>query len=194
MTRDQLPPRQRENQDPDEQVRPIPRLLIAMMMVGVAWGAWYLARTSTDASPLLGDARTTAAFAAAPVSAGVDGAQVYAGKCAACHQASGAGLAGVFPPLAASPWVTDSEKRLVQILLHGIQGPIEVLGTSYNGLMPAWKMLSDAELAAVATYVRSAFGNQASAISAELVAAERAATASRTTPWGGGAELESVKE
>ncbi len=193
MTREQLPPRERENQDPDEQVRPLPRLLVAMMVTGMAWGVWYLARTSTDASPSLGDARTAVAFSTAPVSAGVSGAQVYAGKCAACHQASGAGLAGVFPPLTASPWVTGSEQRLVQILLHGIQGPLDVLGVTYNGLMPAWNMLSDAELAAVATYVRGAFGNQASAITAELVAIERAATASRTTPWAGGAELEAVK-
>ncbi len=193
MTRDELPPRQRENQDPDEQIRPIPRSLIAMLVMAVAWGAWYLARTSTDVSPLLGDARTVAAFSAAPASARVDGAQVYAGKCAACHQASGAGLTGIFPPLADSPWVTGSERRLVQILLHGIQGPIEVLETTYNGLMPAWNMLSDEELAAVATYVRGTFGNQASAITAEFVSAERAATASRVTPWAGGAELESVK-
>ena len=193
MTRDELPPRQRENEDPDEQVRPIPRLLIAMLVIGVSWGAFYLARTSIDVSPLLGDARTVAAFRAAPASAGVSGAQVFAGKCAACHQASGVGLAGIFPPLAGSPWVTGSEQRVVQILLHGIQGPIDVLGTTYNGLMPSWKMLSNEELAAVATYVRGAFGNQASAITATLVAAERAATASRVTPWAGGAELESVK-
>ena len=193
MTRDELPPRQRENEDPDEQVRPIPRLLIVMMVIGVAWGSWYLTRTSTDVSPLLGDARTTAAFSAAPATARVDGAQVYAGKCAACHQATGAGLTGIFPPLAASPWVIGSEQRIVQILLHGIQGPLDVLGTTYNGLMPSWKMLSDEELAAVATYVRGAFGNRASAITADLVAAERAATASRATPWAGGAELESVK-
>jgi len=141
----------------------------------------------------LGDARTVAAFTAPAANARVDGAQVYAGKCAACHQASGAGLVGIFPPLAGSSWVTGSEQRLVQILLHGIQGPIEVLEITYNGLMPAWKMLSDAELAAVATYVRGAFGNQASAISAELVAAERAATASRVTPWAGGEALEAVK-
>ena len=193
MTRDELPPRQRENEDPDEQVRPIPRLLIVMMVIGVAWGSWYLTRTSTDVSPLLGDARTTAAFSAAPATARVDGAQVYAGKCAACHQATGAGLTGIFPPLAASPWVIGSEQRIVQILLHGIQGPLDGLGTTYNGVMRSWKMLCDEELAAVATYVRGAFGNRASAITADLVAAERAATASRATPWAGGAELESVK-
>ena len=51
MTRDELPPRQRENEDPDEQVRPIPRLLIAMLVIGVSWGAFYLARTSTDVRP-----------------------------------------------------------------------------------------------------------------------------------------------
>jgi mono/diheme cytochrome c family protein len=193
MTRDELPPREREHRDPDEQVRPIPRLLIAMLVIGVGWGSWYLARTSTDASPLLGDARTAAAFEVAPASTSIDGAQVYAGKCAACHQATGAGLPGVFPPLAGSPWVTGSEARLVQILLHGIQGPIDVLGTTYNGLMPPWKMLSDAELSAVASYIRGAFGNQAAPITADLVAAERAATAARTSPWSGGAELEMLK-
>lgn len=193
MTRDELPPREREHRDPDEQVRPIPRLLIAMLVIGVGWGSWYLARTSTDASPLLGDARTAAAFEVAPASTTIDGAQVYVGKCAACHQATGAGLPGVFPPLAGSPWVTGSEARLVQILLHGIQGPIDVLGTTYNGLMPPWKTLSDAELSAVASYIRGAFGNQASPITAERVATERAATAARTTPWSGGAELETLK-
>ncbi len=193
MTRDELPPREREHRDPDEQVRPIPRLLIAMTVIGVGWGSWYLARTSTDASPLLGDARTAAAFEVAPTNTAIDGAQVYVGKCAACHQATGAGLPGVFPPLAGSPWVTGSEQRLIQILLHGIQGPIDVLGTTYNGLMPPWKMLSDAELSAVASYIRGAFGNQAGLITAERVATERAATAARTAPWSGGAELETLK-
>ena len=193
MTRDELPPRQREHEDPNEQVRPVPRLLIGMLALGMAWGGWYLTTSETDTSPLLGDARSAAAFAAAPASDRVDGAQVYAGKCAACHQASGAGLPGVFPPLAASPWVTESDARLVQILLHGIQGPIEVLGKTYNGLMPPWKSLSDAEIAAVATYIRSSFGNQASPITADFVAAQRAASATRAAPWSGGDELKTVK-
>ncbi len=193
MTPETRRPRDRENNDPAEDVKPLPTLLIAVVVAGVAWGSYYLATSTSEVSPLLGDQRTAAAFAAPPANAAVDGAQVFTGKCAACHQASGLGLPGVFPPLAASDWVTGSDKRLVQILLHGIQGPIAVAGTTYNGLMPPWKMLSDAEIAAVATYIRGAFGNGAAAVTADLVASERVATASRTTPWAGGQELESIQ-
>jgi len=193
MTRDELPPRERENTDPNENVRPIPRLIVGLMLAGAVFGATYLARSETNASALMGDSRTIAAFDAAPFSGKVSGAQIYAGKCAACHQANGAGLKGIFPPLTGSPWVLESDVRLVSILLHGIQGEIDVLGIAYNGLMPAWKSLSDAELAAVASYVRSSFGNTAGAVSTSTVATVRAQTASRTAPWAGGVELMQVK-
>jgi mono/diheme cytochrome c family protein len=193
MTPETRAPRDRENDDPAEGVRPLPRVLITLALAGGVWGAWYLGTSQSQVSPMLGDQRTTAAFAAAPASARVDGAQVFTGKCSACHQATGLGLPGVFPPLAKSPYVLGPDRRLVQILLHGIVGHIDVLGNDYNGAMPAWNALSDAELAAVATYVRSAFGNMSGPISADFVAKERAATASRTTPWGGGEELESLR-
>lgn len=189
--RKNLPPRQREFEDPNERVRPLPRILIAVIVVMLAWSGWYLATSTPEMDATLGDGRTAAGFAA-PKAGALDGGQIYAGKCAGCHQATGAGVTGVFPPLANSPWVTESETRLVQILLHGIQGPIEVLGATYNGLMPAWKSLSDDEIAAVATYVRSGFGNSASPVSAATVAAERARTSTRTTSWEGGAALDSV--
>ncbi len=192
MTPETRAPRDREHGDPEENVRPLPRALLALALAFGGWGTWYLGTSESEVSAMLGDQRTAAAFAAPAANAAVDGAQVFTGKCAACHQATGAGLAGVFPPLAASPWVTGSEARLVQILLHGIQGDLDVLGTTYNGLMPPWKTLSDAEIAAVATYVRGAFGNSAGRVSAAVVARERGATSSRTTPWGGGKELESV--
>ena len=192
MTPETRAPRDREHDEPEEQIHPLPRALLALALAGGLWGGWYLARSESDVSPLLGDRRTAAAFAAAPANAVVDGAQVYTGKCAACHQASGLGLPGVFPPLAKSPWVSGSKERLLAILLHGIQGPIEVLGTTYNGLMPAWSSLSDAELAAVSTYVRNAFGNTGNVITVDMVVTARAAHASRTAPWSGGEELESV--
>lgn len=189
--RNALPPRQREFEDPNERVRPLPRIVSAAVVLALAWGTWYLATSAPEVDATLGDGRTAAGFAA-PKAGAVDGAQVYAGKCAGCHQGNGAGVAGVFPPLANSPWVTGSDTRLVQILLHGIQGPIEVLGTTYNGLMPAWKSLPDEELAAVATYVRSNFGNSATPVTVEVVAAERARTSSMAVPWGGGAALDTV--
>ncbi len=184
-------PRQREYDDPDESNRPLPWLFGVFAVVMVAWGSWYIVGLDKRGDPNLGDGRTRTALAAAP--AGVaSGAQLFTSKCAACHQATGQGVAGVFPPLVASEWVTGSDARLVQILLHGIQGPIGVNGATYNGLMPAWKSLPDDEIAAIATYVRTTWGNMASPISAELVAAERARTADRTASWNGEAELEEL--
>jgi len=186
-------PRDRENQDPKEGVRPLPRALLTLALAGGIWGAWYLGTSESQVSPLLGDQRTSAAFAAAPANGKVSGAQVFAGKCVGCHQATGLGLPGVFPPLVKSPYVVGAERRLVQILLHGIQGEIEVLGVKYNGAMPAWKALSDAEIAAVASYVRESFGNMGGPVPVDVVARERAASASRSAPWNGGAELDTIK-
>ena len=87
-----------------------------------------------------------------------DGKKVY-GSCIACHQASGLGLPGQFPPLVGSEWVDGGTKRLGAILLHGINGPFKVAGQSYNQLMPAWNTLNDEKLAQVITYIRREFGS-----------------------------------
>jgi mono/diheme cytochrome c family protein len=143
-----------------------------------------------------GDSRTPGALMAsagsAPASSGgaaVDGAQIFAAKCVACHQASGLGLPGAFPPLAGSEWVLGSDKILVQIPLHGITGSVQVKGATYNGAMPVFNTLSDAEIAAVLSYVRSTWGNSAAAVSPATVAAGRKATESRSTPFASGEEV-----
>jgi mono/diheme cytochrome c family protein len=186
-------PHDREHQDPDEHTHPLPRALLLLVALLVVWGGWYLARPENGARSGLGDQRTADALQGAPGGA-VSGSQLFTGKCAGCHQATGLGVPGVFPPLAASPWVTESPTRLVQILLHGIQGPIEVRGVTYAGMMPSWKSLSDAEIAAVARYIRTAFGNAADTtqITTEFVTRVRAASAARTAPFAGGAELAGV--
>ena len=133
-----------------------------------------------------------AASAAAASKQLPDGKQVYSTTCAACHQATGEGVAGVFPPLAGSEWVTGDAK-VVRILLHGVTGPIEVAGETFNSMMPPWGgTLKDADIAAVITYMRSTWGNKGTPITAAKVASIRAATASRTTPWTA-AELAAVK-
>ena len=102
--------------------------------------------------------------------------------CATCHQESGLGMPNVYPPLAGSPWVTGSEDRLIKLTLHGLWGPMEVNGTTFDpakGVPPmtAFKsMLDDKEVAAVLTYVRNSWGNKASVVSPEKVKAIRAAT------------------
>ncbi len=105
-----------------------------------------------------------------------DGKKVYA-NCIACHQASGLGLAGQFPPLVGSEWVDGGTKRLGAILLHGINGPFKVAGQSYNQLMPAWSTLSDDKIAQVITYIRREFGSlpegDDGVVTAEMVKAAR---------------------
>lgn len=111
------------------------------------------------------------------------GKAVY-GNCVACHQANGAGVAGQFPPLANSEWVTGSEKRLVAIMLKGLTGPITIQGTkqTYTGNMVGWESaLSDKKIAAVVSYIRSQWGNQAPEVSEAKVAAARKEFAERKT-------------
>lgn len=98
------------------------------------------------------------ADATADASSTVDGGIVYAANCAGCHQATGAGIPGVFPNLAgghaATLAVTEGGRDyLVAALLYGVQGAIVVDGFTYNGMMPAWPQLSDADVAAVLQYV-----------------------------------------
>ena len=109
------------------------------------------------------------------------GADVYRREahCITCHQADGQGLpAAQFPSISKSEWVTGSPQRLIQLVLHGLMGPIEVNGTKYSGQVPmtAFKGLSDQEIAGVLTYVRNSFGNVASAITPGQIAVEREAT------------------
>ena len=124
------------------------------------------------------------AFASARAEAQADGAKVYSTVCSSCHQANAQGVPGAFPPLAESEWVTGDEARLVKIVLHGITGELEVAGEIYAGMMPPWGGgLDDAQIAAVATYVRSNFGNEAAPVTAETVARIRSQYATRKTPW-----------
>jgi mono/diheme cytochrome c family protein len=115
----------------------------------------------------------------------VQGKAIYSreGYCITCHQADGKGLpASGFPPLAGTKWVTGNHERLTKIVLNGLHGPLEVLGKPYPGQVPMTPfggMLKDEEVAAVLTYVRNAFGNQAPAVTPGQVKQVRAATGSK---------------
>ncbi len=190
--------RQRENEDPDEAIRPLPWFLVMFLGAMAMWGAFYIYITPSGEASAFGDQRTVATLRPAVLVAGgagggaaaaADGKQIYAGKCSACHQATGAGLAGVFPPLKASEWVLGDDKVLINILLHGVNGEMVVKGNTYNGAMPAWKSMSDDELAAVMTYIRTDWGNQGTPITAKAVQAQREATKDQAAPYAGGAGL-----
>ena len=116
----------------------------------------------------------------------ITGKRLYAQVCAACHQLNGMGLTGAFPPLVGVDYVTGDEERLINILIHGLQGPIVVKGNTYNGIMPAFGPGSaynwnDEQISYVLTYIRQEWGNDAGPISVTEVTGVRDATASRTT-------------
>lgn len=189
----------REAQEPGEGAEPGPWWFWAAAVLALVFGGFYMGRYS---GPFAGEAAVHAGVdapggtssggaptgGAAPGEAyhavAADGHGVYESRCSACHQANGEGLPGAFPPLAGSEYILGDPERVVRIVLHGLTGPVTVKGQTFNGAMPAWAdQLSDAEIAAVLSYERSSFGNAAPAITADLVADQRSATARRTTPW-----------
>lgn len=121
---------------------------------------------------------------AAEVEPPPDGGIVYGGICMPCHQAGGTGTEGKYPPLAGSEWLAKDPAIAVRIVLHGLRGPIQVKGKPYDNEMPALgNQLTDAEIAAVLTYVRSNFGNQHPAIETKLVTEVRQAAGPLQGPW-----------
>lgn len=87
------------------------------------------------------------------------GTKLYVRHCSSCHQRNGEGDASRFPPLNGSEWVKGDRQRLIDIVLKGLTGPIEVKGRSYNVSMERQNFLSDKEVAELLNYVRHNFGN-----------------------------------
>ncbi len=90
----------------------------------------------------------------------VSGKEVYAGQCVSCHQPNGHGVADEFPPLAGNADLYRSQEFPALVVLNGLRGKIAVGGSSYDGQMPSFSFLSDAEIAGVVNYIRSSWGNQ----------------------------------
>ena len=184
---------QGENEDPEEAVRPMPVAALLVAAAMVVWAVVYILSAEPLTLSQFGDQRTRAELSGPVAAAGgaVDGKALYAAQCAACHQATGAGLPGVFPPLDGSEWVQGEPRVLANILLHGVTGEITVKGNKYQGAMPAFAQLSDAELAGIASFIRGNWSNKAEPLQAELFAKERA-DGSRTTPFEGEAALKAL--
>ena len=127
------------------------------------------------------------------------GRNAYLGTCATCHQPTGAGVTGVYPPLAGSEWVNGPSSRVIRIVLYGLKGEIHVGGRVFNAAaMPVFGRVAgsayswnDEKIAAALTYVRQEWGNKAGPVSAEEVTAARNATGDRREMSE--AELEQVK-
>jgi len=101
------------------------------------------------------------------------GKNLYAAHCAACHQATGKGLTGAFPPLAESSYLSDGPDAAIDVILNGLNGPITVNGTDYNAVMPNLSYLSDSDVADIVTFVMNSWGNPGGDVDASTVAAAR---------------------
>jgi len=124
------------------------------------------------------------------------GRQHYLTVCAGCHGSDGEGIKRFAPPLINSEWVLGDEKRLALILLHGVEGPIEVNGQQYNApdilpVMPSHSVMEDKEIAAILTYIRNEWGHGAGAIMPGTVGHIRHRSQGRVVPWSA-AELKEI--
>ncbi|KQX18190.1 hypothetical protein ASD39_22290 [Sphingomonas sp. Root50] len=122
-------------------------------------GAAAVAVAQTTHAPAGGAGLAAAGPAPAPV-------QIFSDNCAACHQADGKGIEGAFPALAGDPFVLGDGRQVIHVVLDG------------RGGMPTFKAdLTDAQIAAAITYVRTSWGNSASPVTAEAVAGIRSGKA-----------------
>ena len=111
------------------------------------------------------------------------GETLFRNYCAGCH-IDNIGERSENPPLEGSSWVTGPETRLIKIVLHGVRGRIEVNGQTYNQEMPSFgPVLSDADVAAILSFVRQKFGGLDSPVTPDAVSAIRTANQNRTSYW-----------
>jgi mono/diheme cytochrome c family protein/glucose/arabinose dehydrogenase len=118
----------------------------------------------------------------------VAGRQLFLSTCSGCHGTDGAGLNRFAPPLIGSDWVLGNEKRLVLVVLHGLEGPVEVEGKRYDApailpVMPAHSTLDDGSIAAILTYIRNEWSNNAGPVSGRTVSTTRNTSQGRVVPW-----------
>lgn len=116
------------------------------------------------------------------------GKKLYAVNCASCHQPSGLGLGDQYPPLAGSEWVSANPELIVKVILKGLKGEIQVKGKTYapaGGMAAVTNLKSDRDIANVTTYVRQAWGNDATEVTEQEVANARADSAEQKDQWIG---------
>jgi mono/diheme cytochrome c family protein len=184
---------QREKREPRVGLEPLSIWLVAVYGLAVFWGGIYLGRYSGNFSgdgldPLGGPPPTKKAEAVGPgggeqaaeLSPRDRGKKVFLANCAVCHQANGQGSPSQgYPPLAGSEFTTGGSRRPAMIVMKGLQGPVTVKGQKFgSAVMQPWETLGDQKVADVLTYERSEWGNTASPVTKEQIAALRKELAS----------------
>lgn len=180
----------REQEEPTEGFSPLPIFMLFIFGTLVFWGGIYIAQYSGGFDPLIYNEhlrpvnKTELAIPVGPFDYVAHGRKIYNRDCIACHQATGLGIPGVFPPLAGSSWVTGDVSISSNIVMSGLMGAIQVGDTVYNSVMPPLgSQLSDRDIAGVLSFVRQEWGNSAANVSEDLVTEIRTKQGSRTDLW-----------
>ena len=164
--------------------RMLPLVLLFAFSSLIFYAGIYLNKYSVRYNPSAFDENApsgTGAALAVKVDPLVLGKKNYESVCITCHQPTGLGVPGAYPPLAGSEWVNGSNERLIRIVLYGLKGPVKVKGVEYGAAaMPVFGKVagsgyhwSDEKIAATLTYVRASFGNNSPAITPDQVTAIR---------------------
>jgi len=180
-----------DDREPTFVNKPVPILLFAAALMLFYWGTLYLDTNAGGFSRLVYGPYHSYELVSDVQPGGADdpikrGADVYKSICSPCHQPNGMGAKGQFPPLAGSDWVnTEGPNRILRIVMKGLNGPLEVNGEPWNAVMPGFGDVipSDEDLAAVVSFVRNSWGNEASICTPEQAAAVRAEIADRSLPY-----------
>lgn len=184
-------PVMREHERPRDGFEPISVWLVMLFLALMGWGGWYLGAYSgafradvIDIIPLHEQAIAPEEVEPQPVDVDpmVLGEQMYT-DCAACHQDDGQGVPGAFPPLVGTDRVLGDPAPLAAIILRGLEGPIQVQGEEYDDVMPEWDHFTDEEIAALLTYIRQSWNNDAGPVAESLVAAVRDLTEDQVDHW-----------
>lgn len=101
-----------------------------------------------------------------------NGRRLFGTICAACHQVTGQGIPGRFPPLAGSDFLNSDKHRAIKVVVNGLQGEVVVNGQHFNNAMPKFP-LTDQDIASALTFVYSSFGNSGKEVSPDEVGAVR---------------------
>ena len=112
-----------------------------------------------------------------------EGSELYVLVCGTCHQPDGRGLDGLAPPILNSERILGSKERLVRIVLHGLQGPIEVEGREWDMTMPGLAVLDDHQISGLLTYVRREWGHEGTPVDPGEVSRVRDEYADRLDMW-----------
>jgi nitrite reductase (NO-forming)/hydroxylamine reductase len=153
-------------------------LLIAGLLAGYSINAADNATAAHKAEMLSGNSNLSTQIKL--------GESLFNSNCAACHQTSGSGMSGVFPPLAGSDYLLADKSRAINTVIGGLSGEVMVNGKVYNAVMPNFSYLKDDDVANIITYIMNSWGNKGYQVIASDVAAAR--SGKKAVPTGAKAD------